>query len=75
MKRLSVLLAVIVMAISCNPNTGQGGAVDDGIKTVDSNGAFDESAPNQNANASGVDTARGDDRVDIQSRDASNTGK
>jgi hypothetical protein len=74
MKRILIGLAVVVTAAACNPNTGQGGAVDDGIKTIDSNGAFDESAPASNGSP-GVDSARGDDRVDIQSRDSANIGR
>ena len=72
MKRLFVIAALFLFFGACNPNTNQGGAVDDGIKSVDSNGAFDESAPNENQLQPGVDTAKGEDRVDIQSRDSAN---
>lgn len=75
MKRLFIALTVFIGAASCNPNTNQGGSYDDGIKTVDSNGAFDESAPNENQLTPGVDTSKGEDRVDIQSRDSANIGQ
>lgn len=66
MKRVVLASAVFAIFMACNPNTNQEGVYDDGIKTVDSNGALQDTvraAPN-----SSTDTAMGENRVDIQQR-------
>jgi hypothetical protein len=70
LKMKNVLLAMVLFAVmvSCGPTTGESGANDDGIKAVDSNGAFrDDTAMQYNP---ATDTAIGEDRVDIQKRDS-----
>ena len=63
MKRLSIILAVVLTLQACNnENPGESGAVDDGIKTVDENGALSDTTP------ASVDTLN-KNRVDIQQRD------
>jgi hypothetical protein len=70
MKRLLSIAAIIATLTACNnPNPGESGTVNDGIKTVDSNGAFEESSPTIQNNPS-TDTAMGENRVDIQQRDS-----
>jgi hypothetical protein len=54
---------------SCSNNSGESGVVNDGIKTVDSNGALDDSK--KQPRDPSVDTAIGDDRVDTEKRDSS----
>ncbi|MFN2457160.1 MAG: hypothetical protein ABR502_03060 [Chitinophagaceae bacterium] len=67
-KSLWVILLLTVFA--CNPDTGESGAVDDGIKAVDSNGALQDTARVQPH--PGIDSTKAEDRVDIQQRDTSN---
>ncbi|HYC30629.1 MAG TPA: hypothetical protein VEB42_17455 [Chitinophagaceae bacterium] len=69
MKRLLTVLMSFMILQACSNNGGEGGAVDDGIKAVDSNGALDDSR-NQNFDPS-TDSTVGDDRVDTQKRDSS----
>jgi hypothetical protein len=53
-------MALCAALVSSGPTTGESGANDDGIKAVDSNGAFRDDPA--------TDTATGEDRVDIQKR-------
>ena len=57
-----------MVLLSCGPTTGEDGANDDGIKAVDSNGAFQDTTK-MSRNPS-TDTAIGEDRVDIEKRDS-----
>ena len=68
MKKILIILAGVCILQACGNDHGETGVINDGIKAVDSNGAFDESAPNENQLSPGVDTALGEDRVDIQQR-------
>jgi hypothetical protein len=70
MRYLFVLLTFLFLQ-SCG-ESDQGGVVNDGIQTVDSNGALDDSTPNQPLDPS-IDTSKGENRVDIQQRDNSKT--
>ncbi len=67
MKYVYVLLAFLFLQ-SCG-ESDQGGVVDDGIETVDSNGALIDSTPNKPWDPS-IDTSKGENRVDIQQRDS-----
>jgi hypothetical protein len=75
MKKL-LLAAVLFVAIqSCSNNGGESGAVDDGMKAADTNGALpDDTAQMRNGR---IDTsAKGEDRVDIERRDSNtSTGR
>jgi hypothetical protein len=68
MKKLISILIAFALLGACN-NSDQGGTVDDGIKTLDSNGALQDTAPMQSSPT--IDTARADDRVDTERRDTS----
>jgi hypothetical protein len=71
MKKILVLMAGIITLQACNPsnnNSGESGAVDDGIKTIDENGALNDTTKNFNPS---VDTSIGDNRVDTEKRDTS----
>ncbi len=68
MKKIFAFLIALSMLEACN-NSDQGGTVDDGIKTIDSNGALQDTAPLQPSPT--IDTAKGDDRVDTERRDTS----
>lgn len=68
MKNIFLAMVVAMAMLACGPTTGEGGANDDGIKAVDSNGAFQDTAP-VSPNPS-TDTAIGEDRVDLQKRDS-----
>lgn len=61
-----MILAGFVFLQACNSNPGESGAVDDGIKAVDENGALSDTTKNFDPS---VDTALGDDRVDTEMRD------
>lgn len=69
MKKL-ILAAGLFMALqSCSNNGGESGAVDDGMRPADSNGALpDDTAQMRNGR---IDTsAKGPNRVDIERRDS-----
>lgn len=73
MKKL-LLAAGLFMAIqSCSNNGGESGAVDDGMKAVDTNGALPDDTAQMNNGR--IDTARGEDRVDTERRDSTTTGR
>jgi hypothetical protein len=69
MKRLLAIASLMIFISACNPNSGQSGVDDDGIKTIDSNGAFEESTPSVQAGPA-TDSTAGEDRVDVQKRDS-----
>lgn len=68
MKRILCIAGLLGLA-ACGPQTGQEGAVDDGIRTVDENGALRDSSGF--VPSPGVDSAMGDHRVDTERRDSS----
>jgi hypothetical protein len=71
MKKILILAAGIITLQACNPsnnNPGESGTVDDGIKTVDENGALSDTTKQFNPS---VDTTIGDNRVDTEKRDTS----
>jgi len=69
MKKFFAIAFFAILIGACNPNSAQSGVDDDGIKTVDSNGAFEESTPSVQA-GSNTDTTIGENRVDISTRDS-----
>ena len=74
MKKLLVILAGFVMLQACNPSNerpGESGTVNDGFQGAgDNNGALPGDTGYGGANATTIDTAAGDHRVDIQKRDS-----
>jgi hypothetical protein len=70
MKKLFAAVIIAGSIIACQGNSStQSGVDDDGIKTLDSNGAFEESTPSVQAGPA-TDTSMGEDRVDISGRDS-----
>lgn len=67
MKKIFVILSGFFL-FACTSD--QGGVVDDGIHTVDSNGALIDSTPNEPWDPS-IDTSMLENRVDLQIRDTS----
>lgn len=68
MKKTVVTILIASILYACGPSSTQSGVDNDGIKTVDSNGALpDDTAIQPNPS---IDTARGEDRVDISKRDS-----
>jgi hypothetical protein len=61
-----IYMAAIILS-ACNNNAGESGTVDDGIKTLDANGALQDTAPLQPSPS--IDTAHNDHRVDTEKRD------
>jgi len=70
MKKIVTALMMICVLQACGPSSTQSGVDDDGIKTVDSNGALPDDTAIQ-ANPS-IDTAKGEHRVDVEKRDSIN---
>ncbi|MEI6950513.1 hypothetical protein V9K67_25240 [Paraflavisolibacter sp. H34] len=68
MKRLFVMAAVVFALSACNSDgaRGEGGSVDDGIAPVDRDGALRSDTGIQYTPE--TDTAKGEDRVDVQPR-------
>jgi hypothetical protein len=66
MKKIVIALGSILILQSCSNNGGESGAVNDGIKIVDSNGGL---ADTPYVNQSGTDTSKGEDRVGTSKRD------
>lgn len=67
MKILSVVICAALL-FACNPsnnNPGERGAINDGIKPVDQNGALQDTGYNY---TSPTDTAKDEHRVDVQPR-------
>jgi hypothetical protein len=56
----------MIIIYSCGPSSTQSGVDNDGMKTVDSNGGLADTAYQ---NQSATDTSKGEDRVDISTRD------
>ena len=73
MKKGLIVIATFFVLQACSNNGGESGAVNDGIKAVDSNGALDDSR--KQARNPSVDTSIGDDRVDTEKRDSSKIKK
>jgi hypothetical protein len=67
MKKLFIVLAGAVFFTACKNSSDQGGVVDDGIGTNDSDGALIDSTPGKAWDPS-IDTTHMEDRVDIQQR-------
>jgi hypothetical protein len=67
MKKLFILLAGVVFFTACSNSSDQGGVVDDGIGTNDSDGALIDSTPGKPWDPA-IDTTNMEDRVDIQQR-------
>ncbi|WP_132052370.1 hypothetical protein [Pseudocnuella soli] len=67
MKIAAIILsaALLVACNASNNNPGESGAVNDGIKPVDQNGAMQDTGYNYTPE---TDTAKGEDRVDLQQR-------
>ena len=67
MKALALILCSALL-FACNPsnhNPGESGAVNDGMKPVDQNGALQDTGYKYTPK---TDTAKGEDRVDLQQR-------
>ncbi|MBD0332823.1 MAG: hypothetical protein ICV66_09215 [Chitinophagaceae bacterium] len=67
MKKILIVLSLFLL-YACNNNPGESGVVNDGVKAVDSNGAFTDTA--KMAPNPAIDTSKGEDRVDIEKRDS-----
>jgi hypothetical protein len=66
MKTNSIIFSLLVVAASCG-DSNQGGVINDGTQPIDPNGGLvDSTKPWTPA----VDTAKGQNRVDIQQRDS-----
>jgi len=70
MKKVAAAFMMICVLQACGPSSTQSGVDDDGIKTVDRNGALPDDTAIQ-ANPS-IDTAKGENRVDVERRDSLN---
>jgi hypothetical protein len=70
MKKIYLFLAGLSLLAACNSNPGESGAVNDGIKAVDSNGAFQDTVK-MKADPR-TDTAIGEHREELEKRDSSN---
>ncbi|HEX2532174.1 MAG TPA: hypothetical protein VHK69_00485 [Chitinophagaceae bacterium] len=69
MRKVFGFALIIGLLSACNnPNPGESGAVNDGIKTVDENGALQDTAPV--IPNPGIDSSLGEDRVDTERRDS-----
>jgi|GEM_PF-1907593 len=74
MKKLAILVVGFVALQACNPsnnNPGETGAVNDGIKAIDENGALNDADSVNNKYNPSIDSAIGDHRVDTEKRDTS----
>jgi hypothetical protein len=71
MKKILTIAAAFVILQSCG-GSGEGGTVNDGIKTVDTNGALNDNPSSQGALTDTTNNAiENKSRVDIQQRDTS----
>ncbi|MBD0293648.1 MAG: membrane lipoprotein lipid attachment site-containing protein [Bacteroidota bacterium] len=69
MKRILMIAVTVFVLAACNNNPGESGAVDDGMKAVDTNGALNDSGgPLTDSTNNAVENKT---RVDIQQRDTS----
>ena len=66
MKKLIAIIGSFLILQSCSNNGGESGAVNDGIKTVDTNGGL---ADTPYVNQSATDTSKGEDNVGTSKRD------
>lgn len=67
MKKLAIILSSFLILQSCSNNSGESGAVNDGIKMVDSNGGLADTP--YNGNQSSTDTSKMEDREGTSKRD------
>ncbi|MBD0288450.1 MAG: hypothetical protein ICV79_23935 [Flavisolibacter sp.] len=67
MKRILMMAAMVFVLQACNNNPGESGAVNDGMKAIDTNGGLADTG-HYNVNPS-TDTSKMENRVDIQQRD------
>jgi hypothetical protein len=67
MIKILIMAAGFLLLQSCSNNGGESGAVDDGIKAIDSNGGLADTPYNQSTSV--TDTARLENRVDLSKRD------
>ncbi|HYO22519.1 MAG TPA: hypothetical protein VER36_08940 [Flavisolibacter sp.] len=67
MKKAVILLMSIAILQACSNNGGQTGVQNDGMKLGDTNGGRADTAVT--TDQSGTDTAKGEHRVDISTRD------
>lgn len=65
-KVLAALTGILFLAACDNPNAGEGGVINDGIETVDPNGALVDTMAGYPS--PGIDTSIGEHRVDLQPR-------
>jgi hypothetical protein len=68
MKKILIVLTTFFCLQACSNNSGESGAVNDGIKGVDSNGGLADT-PYKTPVSPQTDTAKMEDRVDIEKRD------
>jgi hypothetical protein len=69
MKKAFVVLSGFMLLVSCSNNGGESGAVNDGIKPVDTNGGLPDTGAMQASPK--IDTTKGEHRVDLERRDTS----
>ena len=74
MKKLLIVLAGAFVFTACGNSSDQGGVVDDGIGTNDSDGALVDSTPGKPWDPA-IDTTNMEDRVDVQPRQKVDTAK
>jgi hypothetical protein len=67
MKKLLIALSSFLILQACSNNGGESGAVNDGIKTVDSNGGLADTP--YKGNQSATDTSKMEDREGTSKRD------
>ncbi|HUC80514.1 MAG TPA: hypothetical protein VMR70_06335 [Flavisolibacter sp.] len=70
MKKVFIVLMSIGMLQACSNNGGESGAVNDGIKPIDSNGGRADSI--STGDQSATDSSKGEHRVDLSNRDTFN---
>jgi hypothetical protein len=73
MKKLFIVLAGATLFTACGNSSDQGGVVNDGINTVDTDGALVDSTGKGWDPA--TDTTNMEDRVDVQSRSKVDTSQ
>jgi hypothetical protein len=74
MKKLFIVLAGATLLTACGNSSDQGGVVDDGINTVDTDGALIDSTPGKQEDPA-IDTTMMEDRVDVQPRNKVDTSQ
>ena len=65
--KLMIVATAFLFLQSCSNNGGESGAVNDGIKAVDSNGGLADTAYNNSTSV--TDTSKLENRVDLSKRD------